>query len=127
MPIRCFQTAIGLEAQVRVRTDELNNALNRLERVNDQLVVARDGAELANRFKTRFFTAVGHDLLQPLHAARLSLSALSGIEPGAAAAAPHRAGRSRAIDDRGAAQYHPRPVEARGRRGAAIGAGACSR
>ena len=28
-------------------------------------------------FKTRFFTAVGHDLLQPLHAARLSLSALS--------------------------------------------------
>jgi signal transduction histidine kinase/CheY-like chemotaxis protein len=72
-----FQTAIGLEAQVRVRTDELNNALNRLERLNDQLVVARDGAELANRFKTRFFTAVGHDLLQPLHAARLSLSALS--------------------------------------------------
>jgi signal transduction histidine kinase/CheY-like chemotaxis protein len=72
-----FQTAIGLEAQVRVRTDELNSALNRLERVNDQLVSARDGAELANRFKTRFFTAVGHDLLQPLHAARLSLSALA--------------------------------------------------
>jgi signal transduction histidine kinase/CheY-like chemotaxis protein len=72
-----FQTAIGLEAQVRVRTDELNNALNRLERVNNQLITARDGAELANRFKTRFFTAVGHDLLQPLHAARLSLSALS--------------------------------------------------
>ena len=72
-----FQTAIGLEAQVRVRTDELNSALNRLERVNNQLITARDGAELANRFKTRFFTAVGHDLLQPLHAARLSLSALS--------------------------------------------------
>ncbi|MFA5948867.1 MAG: hybrid sensor histidine kinase/response regulator [Hyphomicrobium sp.] len=76
-----FQTAIGLEAQVRVRTDELKNALNRLERLNDQLMAARDAAERANRFKTRFFTSVGHDLLQPLHAARLSLSAMS--EPGA--------------------------------------------
>ena len=46
-----FQTAIGLEAQVRVRTDELNSALNRLERVNNQLITARDGAELANRFQ----------------------------------------------------------------------------
>jgi two-component system, sensor histidine kinase len=72
-----FQTAIGLEAQVRIRTDELNTALDRLERANDELVTARDTAERANRFKTRFFTAVGHDLLQPLHAARLSLSAMS--------------------------------------------------
>ena len=66
-----FQTAIGLEAQVRLRTDELKSALNRLEQVNDELVAARDAAELANRLKTRFFTAVGHDLLQPLHAAWL--------------------------------------------------------
>ncbi len=72
-----FQTAIGLEAQVRIRTDELNSALDRLERANEELVGARDTAERANRFKTRFFTAVGHDLLQPLHAARLSLSAIS--------------------------------------------------
>jgi len=72
-----FQTAIGLEAQVRVRTEELKNVLNRLERANDELVVARDAAERANRSKTRFFTSVGHDLLQPLHAARLSLSAMA--------------------------------------------------
>ncbi len=72
-----FQTAIGLEAQVRMRTEELKNALNRLERANDELTAARDAAERANRFKTSFFTAVGHDLLQPLHAARLSLSAMS--------------------------------------------------
>lgn len=72
-----FQTAIGLEGQVRVRTEELKTALNRLERANDELVAARDAAERANRFKTRFFTAVGHDLLQPLHAARLSISALA--------------------------------------------------
>lgn len=72
-----FQTAIGLEAQVRMRTVELKSALERLEVTNDELVLARDAAERANRFKTRFFTAVGHDLLQPLHAARLSLSAIA--------------------------------------------------
>jgi two-component system, sensor histidine kinase len=75
-----FQTAIGLESQIRARTDELKSALTRLERTNEELMVARDTAERANRFKTRFFTAVGHDLLQPLHAARLSVSALSQVE-----------------------------------------------
>ena len=74
-----FQTAIGLETQVRARTEELKSALDRLERANEQLTLARDVAERANRFKTGFFTAVGHDLLQPLHAARLSLSALGEI------------------------------------------------
>ena len=72
-----FQTAITLESQVRLRTEELSNALARLERTNDELSSARDVSERANRFKTRFFTAVGHDLLQPLHAARLSASALA--------------------------------------------------
>ncbi len=71
-----FQTAIALEGQVRGRTEDLKNALGRLERTNDELSAARDASERANRFKTRFFTAVGHDLLQPLHAARLSVSAL---------------------------------------------------
>ena len=122
-----FQTAIGLEAQVRVRTDELNSALNRLERLNDQLITARDGAELANRFKTRFFTAVGHDLLQPLHAARLSLSALSESSSGATAAAAHRAGRPCAVDDRGASRHDPRFVEARGGRRASFRAGPATR
>lgn len=75
-----FQTAIGLETQVKARTEELKNALNRLERTNDQLTSARDSAERANRFKTGFFTAVSHDLLQPLHAARLSLSALGEMD-----------------------------------------------
>ncbi len=72
-----FQTAIMLEGQVRVRTEELKTALSRLERTNDELTKARDASERANRFKTRFFTAVGHDLLQPLHAARLSAGALA--------------------------------------------------
>lgn len=75
-----FQTAINLESRIRVRTDELNSALSNLERVNLELSEARDAAERANRFKTRFFTALGHDLLQPLHAARLSLSELLDAE-----------------------------------------------
>jgi len=74
-----FQTAIGLESQVRVRTEELKSALSRLEVVNEELRDARDASDRVNRFKTRFFTAVGHDLLQPLHAARLSLSALTEL------------------------------------------------
>lgn len=71
-----FTTAIGLESQNRARTDELKAALERLERSNEALMIARDTAEEAAKIKTRFFTAVGHDVLQPLNAARLSLSAL---------------------------------------------------
>lgn len=75
-----FQTAIGLEAKIRHRTDELHSALSKLELANADLSHARDESERANRFKTRFFTAVGHDLLQPLHAARLTLSELSDVQ-----------------------------------------------
>ncbi|MDO9381416.1 MAG: hybrid sensor histidine kinase/response regulator [Hyphomicrobiaceae bacterium] len=75
-----FQTAISLESQVRVRTEELKNTLFRLEHANSELRAARDAAEQANLVKTRFFTSVGHDLLQPLHAARLSLSAMAEFE-----------------------------------------------
>ena len=75
-----FQTAIGLEAQVRHRTEELHSALSKLELANADLSRARDDSERANRVKTRFFTAVGHDLLQPLHAARLTLSELGDVQ-----------------------------------------------
>lgn len=75
-----FQTAIGLEKQIRARTDELKTALSKLEKTNEELKQARDVAERANKSKTRFFTAVGHDLLQPLHAARLSLGELADAQ-----------------------------------------------
>lgn len=71
-----FQTAISLESQIRIRTEELKSALTNLEIVNEELTSARDASERANSVKTRFFTAVSHDVLQPLHAAQLSLSAL---------------------------------------------------
>ncbi|MFT3732466.1 MAG: hybrid sensor histidine kinase/response regulator [Hyphomicrobium sp.] len=75
-----FQTAINQEAQIRRRTEELNLALTKLAHTNLELSKARDEAERANVFKTRFFTSVGHDLLQPLHAARLTLSELSDAQ-----------------------------------------------
>lgn len=71
-----FQTAIGLERQIRERTDELTRTLRKLERTNEELKTAKETAEQANRSKTRFLAAAGHDLLQPVNAARLSVSAL---------------------------------------------------
>ncbi|MDR3374767.1 MAG: hybrid sensor histidine kinase/response regulator [Ancalomicrobiaceae bacterium] len=75
-----FQTAIGLERQVRLRTDELTRTLRRLEQMNDQLILAKDIAERANKSKTRFLAQAGHDLLQPLNAAELAISALSEMQ-----------------------------------------------
>ena len=75
-----FQTAIGLEEQVRRRTLELTNTLADLERSNGQLIIARDTAEQANNSKTRFLAAASHDVLQPLNAALLLISTLSSVQ-----------------------------------------------
>ncbi|PDT18464.1 hybrid sensor histidine kinase/response regulator [Rhizobium sp. J15] len=58
-----------LEQRVAERTAELT-------RVNRELAEARAAADEANIGKTRFFAAAGHDILQPLNAARLYSSAL---------------------------------------------------
>jgi Na+/proline symporter/CheY-like chemotaxis protein len=58
-----------LEQRVGERTAELT-------RVNHELAEARASADEANIGKTRFFAAAGHDILQPLNAARLYSSAL---------------------------------------------------
>jgi Na+/proline symporter/signal transduction histidine kinase/CheY-like chemotaxis protein len=58
-----------LEQRVAERTSELT-------RVNCELAEARALADEANIGKTRFFAAAGHDILQPLNAARLYSSAL---------------------------------------------------
>ncbi len=58
-----------LEQRVIARTGELI-------RVNRELGLARAAAEEANIGKTRFFAAAGHDILQPLNAARLYSSTL---------------------------------------------------
>ncbi|WP_026597322.1 hybrid sensor histidine kinase/response regulator [Methylobacterium sp. 77] len=74
-----FQTAIMLEGRVRSRTEELTGLMHSLEHSNAALIAAKEEAETANRSKTRFLAAAGHDLLQPLNAARLSASALSDM------------------------------------------------
>jgi Na+/proline symporter len=58
-----------LEQRVGERTAELT-------RVNHELAEARAAADEANLGKTRFFAAAGHDILQPLNAARLYCSTL---------------------------------------------------
>uniref|UniRef100_UPI0025F86816 hybrid sensor histidine kinase/response regulator n=1 Tax=uncultured Agrobacterium sp. TaxID=157277 RepID=UPI0025F86816 len=58
-----------LEQRVAERTAELLW-------VNHELAEARAAADEANIGKTRFFAAAGHDILQPLNAARLYSSAL---------------------------------------------------
>ena len=58
-----------LEQRVRHRTAELT-------RVNEELAQAQTIAEEANLGKTRFLAAAGHDILQPLNAARLYCSSL---------------------------------------------------
>ena len=80
-----FQTAIMLEGRVRARTEELTALMHSLERSNEALQAAKEEAETANRSKTRFLAAASHDLLQPLNAARLSLSALTDLAAGAEA------------------------------------------
>ncbi len=58
-----------LEGRVRQRTEELTQ-------LNIDLATAREAAEAANIGKTKFLAAVGHDILQPLNAARLYTSSL---------------------------------------------------
>ncbi|MBN9073538.1 MAG: PAS-domain containing protein [Rhizobiales bacterium] len=60
----------SLELRVESRTAELL-------RVNEELAQAQMLAEEANLGKTRFLAAAGHDILQPLNAARLYAASLS--------------------------------------------------
>lgn len=74
----------GLEHRVIERTSELSavNAKLRQEiyeraQVEDALRLAKAEAETANVSKTKFIAAASHDLLQPLNAARLFVTALA--------------------------------------------------
>jgi Na+/proline symporter/signal transduction histidine kinase len=60
----------SLEQRVAERTRELTL-------LNEQLAEAKRVAEAANVGKTRFLAAASHDLLQPLHVARILTGALS--------------------------------------------------
>ncbi|MBR0704544.1 hybrid sensor histidine kinase/response regulator [Bradyrhizobium diazoefficiens] len=72
-----FETAIALDRQVRDRTTQLREALHSIERANEGLYRAKQQAEAASSLKSSVLISVTHDLLQPLNAARLTLSALA--------------------------------------------------
>jgi len=78
-----------LERRVQERTAEL-------ERLNQALARAKTEAEQANLSKTRFLAAAGHDILQPLNAARLYASSLT--ESAADAGPDERVALARNVD-----------------------------
>ncbi|WP_302846693.1 sensor histidine kinase, partial [Curtobacterium sp. MCBA15_009] len=54
----------------------LRYQIEQRERVERELVVAVEAAKEANESKDKYLAAASHDLLQPLNAARLLVSAL---------------------------------------------------
>ncbi|WP_218354713.1 hybrid sensor histidine kinase/response regulator [Alteromonas lipotrueiana] len=77
------ESNIDLEARVKKRTEEVYsiNAELRLEierrrEAEQELIQARKTAEDANASKSRFLALASHDVLQPLNAAKLYISAL---------------------------------------------------
>lgn len=80
---RLEQLNAQLEQRVEDRTEALQNAnvdlryqIEEREKIERELVVAVAAAEDANRSKDKYLAAASHDLLQPLNAARLMISAL---------------------------------------------------
>jgi Na+/proline symporter/signal transduction histidine kinase/CheY-like chemotaxis protein len=59
-----------LERRVRERTEELT-------RLNEALTFAKQAADEANAGKTKFLAHAGHDIAQPLNAARLYVTSLT--------------------------------------------------
>lgn len=73
------RAAAMLEREIVARNADLERALAGLSASNAELAAARATADEANRSKSRFLRAAGHDLLQPLSAGRLFLGQLSDI------------------------------------------------
>ncbi len=71
------ETNETLELRVAERTAELRREVVERVAVEAALRDAKTAAEQANLSKTRFLAAASHDLLQPLNAARLFVSALA--------------------------------------------------
>ncbi|MGH1460481.1 MAG: NahK/ErcS family hybrid sensor histidine kinase/response regulator [Neptuniibacter sp.] len=72
-----------LEIRVQSRTQELVAVNDKLwqeiterEQIQEELKIAKDEAVNANKSKDKYLAAASHDLLQPMNAARLLISAL---------------------------------------------------
>jgi signal transduction histidine kinase len=73
------RAAALLEREIVARNADLERALAGLSASNAELASARATADEANRAKSRFLRAAGHDLLQPLSAGRLFLGQLGDL------------------------------------------------
>lgn len=81
--VRLRQLNEELEGRVEERTFALATVNNKLweeirqrERAQQEMRLAKEQAEDANRSKDKYLAAASHDLLQPMNAARLLVSAL---------------------------------------------------
>ena len=72
-----LRAAEALERRVAERTAELQREVSERVAAEKAMHEAKTAAEQANLSKTRFLAAASHDLLQPLNAARLFVSALT--------------------------------------------------
>lgn len=72
-----LRSAAALERRVAQRTAELRQQVAEREAAESAMREAKTAAEQANLSKTRFLAAASHDVLQPLNAARLFVSALA--------------------------------------------------
>ena len=70
-----------LQESFRIRYEN-ERLIAAIERERQQVALARDKAEAANRAKSRFLAAASHDLRQPLHALSLYSAALAVRAPG---------------------------------------------
>ncbi len=70
------EAKLSLEERVYIRTEELRTANESLLKENRTRARLEKKLKEANTSKSRFLTAVGHDLLQPINAARLFVASL---------------------------------------------------
>jgi len=68
------------EDALTVLNEKLQQEIAERREIQAALQVAKSEAEQANLGKTKFLAAASHDLLQPLNAARLFVSALSALD-----------------------------------------------
>ena len=68
---------LDLESLVNQRTEELKHANDALSKSNHDLGMANQKIHAAHKQKTNYLKACSHDLMQPVSAARLFISALS--------------------------------------------------
>ncbi|MEM6667316.1 MAG: NahK/ErcS family hybrid sensor histidine kinase/response regulator, partial [Pseudomonadota bacterium] len=71
--VKAQEALARANALLERRVDERTEAL---VQVNEELSSAKAAADQANASKTRFLAAAGHDVMQPLNAARLYVSSL---------------------------------------------------